>query len=89
MSTRGGKREGAGRKPGSGAQIEVRAAIETALQSKGPDTLQNIWQKVIEKAEAGSDKHIQILLNYYYGKPVDNVNLQGGMILNFTRKIVK
>ena len=85
---KGGRREGAGRKPAK-VEDDVRGAIKSALDSKGPDALKNIWLKVVDKATEGSDKHIQILMNYFYGKPVDNINVQGGMILNFTRKVVK
>lgn len=68
---RGGKRAGSGRK--SGVQEEnVREAIKSAL---GPESLTKIWKKIIEKAEQGSDKHAQILCNYYYGKPKENEGL--------------
>lgn len=86
---KGGAREGAGRKPVA-LEDNVKAVIKAALDLNGGDqAMIEVWGKIIEKAKAGSDKHAQILLNYVYGKPVDNINLQGGMILNFTRKIVK
>lgn len=84
----GGKRPGAGRKPNK-IEEDVKTAIKNALAESGEDALQIIWKKVIEQAQKGSEKHIQILLNYYYGKPVDNVNIQGGLTINFTRKVVK
>lgn len=89
MAERGGKRQGAGRKPVKHEE-DVKAAIKQALTDHGPTALQDIWKKVIEKAvNDGSEKHIQILLNYYYGKPVENVNVNGGLTINFTRKVVK
>jgi hypothetical protein len=86
---RGGKRVGAGRKP-LALEDNVKEAIKKALEAAGgDDAMTEVWQKIIEKAKAGSDRHAQILLNYIYGKPVDNINVQGGLVLNFTRKIVK
>jgi hypothetical protein len=86
---KGGKREGAGRKA-LALEDNVKEVIKKALdQTGGESAMTDVWVKIIEKAKAGSDKHAQILLNYVYGKPVDNINVQGGMILNFTRKIVK
>lgn len=86
---RGGKRHGAGRKS-SAVEDNVKVVIQRALDvSGGESAMTEVWQKIIEKAKAGSDKHAQILLNYVYGKPVDNINVQGGMVLNFTRKVVK
>lgn len=85
---KGGARPGAGRKT-LAVEDNVKAAIKTALeQNGGQEAITEVWSKIIEKAKQGSDRHAQILLNYLYGKPVDNISVQGGMVLNFTRKIV-
>lgn len=65
---KGGKRPGSGRKSLSHEE-NVRDAIKSAL---GPESLTKIWKKIIQKAEEGSDRHAQLLCNYYYGKPKDN-----------------
>lgn len=90
MAERGGKREGAGRPKGSKAENNVKEEISKAIEASGGESvLTEIWQKILEKAKQGSEKHAQIFLNYYYGKPVDNINVQGGMVMTFTRKVVK
>lgn len=78
---KGGARPGAGRKP-IAVEENVREAIKTAL---GTESLLKIWQKVIEKAEGGSDKHTQILFNYYYGKPKENEGQPSEMIITVNR----
>lgn len=89
MGKNGGKRAGAGRKP-LALEENVKKAIKEALEKNGGDqAMIAVWGKIIQKAKQGSDRHAQILLNYIYGKPVDNISVQGGMVLNFTRKIVK
>lgn len=82
---RGGYRPGAGRKRAS-IEDNVRAAIKKAL-AKDPAQLTRIWEKVFEKAEKGSDRHIQILFQYYYGKPVENVHVQSKQMI-ITRNVV-
>ena len=69
----GGPREGAGRKPNA-IEDNVRAEISRALEA-APRALEAIWAKVIAKAQEGSEKHITIFLNYYYGKPKETVNM--------------
>lgn len=89
MASHGGKRPNSGRKPGV-VEENVKESIKKAIDaSGGPEVLTEIWQKILEKAKQGSEKHAQIFLNYYYGKPVDNINVQGGMVMTFTRKVVK
>lgn len=78
---KGGKRPGAGRKPQL-HEDNVREAIKTAL---GPESLTKIWKKIIEKAEEGSDKHAQLLCNYYYGKPKENEGQPTEMIIRVQR----
>lgn len=67
----GGARPGAGRKPLK-VEDNVKLAIKKAMSSD-PAVLTRIWEKVFEKAEKGSERHIQILFNYYYGKPIESV----------------
>lgn len=81
MAGTGGKRPGAGRKP-IAQEDNVREAIRSAL---GPESLKKIWQKITEKAEQGSDKHAQLLFNYYYGKPKENEGLPTEMIITVKR----
>lgn len=82
-SNKGGARPGAGRKPLS-LENDVKTAIKLAL-AKDPDALTAVWSKVIEKAKAGSDKHISILFNYNYGKPKDNEGQPSEMIITVNR----
>lgn len=81
---KGGKRAGAGRKP-LAIEDDVRAAIKAAIQET-PDALNAIWKRVVKEAKAGSDKHTQILFNYYYGKPKDNEGLPTEMIIRVQRR---
>lgn len=83
---KGGARPGAGRKPVA-AEENVRQAIQSAMVDQ-PETLTDIWKKVFEQAKTGSSKHIELLFNYYYGKPKETVALEGGLNINLTRKIV-
>jgi hypothetical protein len=80
---KGGKRIGAGRKPLS-IEDNVKEAIKRALSSE-PDAMNKIWQKVVSEAKAGSEKHTQLLFNYYYGKPKDNEGQPTEMIINVLR----
>jgi hypothetical protein len=81
---KGGKRAGAGRKP-LAIEDDVRAAIKAAIQET-PDALNAIWKRVVKEAKAGSDKHTQILFNYYYGKPKDNEGQPTEMIIRVQRR---
>lgn len=89
MAKRGGKREGSGRRP-SAVEENVKVVIKMALdQSGGEEAMIDVWKMIIDKAKKGSDKHAQILLNYMYGKPVDNINVKSGMVVHFTREVVE
>lgn len=79
---RGGKRAGSGRKSGVHEE-NVKEAIKSAL---GPDSLTKIWKKIIAKAEEGSDKHAQLLCNYYYGKPKENEGQPTELNINVIRR---
>jgi len=80
---KGGARPGAGRKPLS-VEEDVRSAIKLAL-SQSPDAINKIWQTVVDKAQKGSDKHTQLLFNYYYGKPKENEGQPSEMIITVNR----
>jgi hypothetical protein len=82
---KGGARPGAGRKSVA-IEDNVKEIIKLALGRSGEDAMVKIWQKIIEKAKAGSDKHAQILLNYYHGKPKENLEQPTEMIINVVRK---
>lgn len=81
---KGGKRKGAGRKPVAIEQ-DVRSAIKAALEDN-PNALTEIWNKVIESAKKGSDRHTQLLFNYYYGKPKENEGQPTEMIIRVQRR---
>jgi hypothetical protein len=80
---KGGKREGAGRKPLS-LEDDVKSAIRSALATD-PEALTKVWEMVIKKAKEGSDKHINILFAYNYGKPKENQGLPSEMIITVKR----
>lgn len=80
---KGGARPGAGRKPRR-VENDVRLAIRDAIRSN-PDALDKIWKRVVKEAIAGSEKHTQILFNYYYGKPKENEGQPTEMIINVRR----
>jgi hypothetical protein len=82
---KGGARPGAGRKSVA-IEDNVKQIIKQALGRSGEDAMVKIWEKIIEKAKAGSDKHAQILLNYYHGKPKENLEQPTEMIINVVRK---
>lgn len=77
---RGGPRPNAGRKPVA-IEKEVKRHIQEALD-KDPNSLMEIWAQVIARAKAGSDRHQQILFNYYYGKPKENLEQPTEMIVH-------
>lgn len=82
---KGGVRPNSGRKP-LAIEENVKAVIQMALGKSGDDTMVKIWEVIIAKARQGSDKHAQILLNYYHGKPKDNLEQPTEMIINVVRK---
>jgi len=82
---KGGVRPNSGRKP-LAIEENVKAVIQMALGKSGDDTMVRIWEVIIAKAKQGSDKHAQILLNYYHGKPKENLEQPTEMIINVVRK---
>lgn len=81
----GGARPGAGRKP-LAIEENVKEVIKKALAAEGNDALEKVWQMIIKRAVAGSEKHAQILLNYYHGKPKENLEQPTEMVINVVRK---
>lgn len=72
----GGKREGAGRKPGFAAQQaeaqrnDVAKLLATKKRGKGDTPFMVIVKKALEQAQAG-DKHARTWLSEFaYGKPI-------------------
>ena len=82
MAKRGGARPGAGRKPAA-IEDNVKAHIKSALNE---EDLRKIWQNVVKMSKEGSEKHIQLLFNYYYGKPKDNEGNPTEMIIRVQRR---
>lgn len=78
---RGGARPGAGRKPNA-VEDNVKAHIKAAMTDAD---LRAIWQKIVEMAKTGSEKHTQILMSYYYGKPKENEGQPTEMIISVKR----
>lgn len=77
----GGKRRGAGRKS-MAVEDNVRAHIKAAMTDAD---LKAIWSKIVEQARNGSEKHTQILMSYYYGKPKENEGQPTEMIISVKR----
>lgn len=80
----GGPRQGAGRMAMADEE-NVKAVIKQALLEEGPDTMMKVWKSIIKKAVAGSDKHSQILLNYYHGKPKENLEQPTELVIHVKR----
>jgi hypothetical protein len=85
MAKQGGARPGSGRKA-LAVEDNVKEAIKQALASSGPDALAKIWAKIISKAKQGSEKHCQLFLSYYYGKPKENLEQPTEMIINVVHR---
>lgn len=86
MGKNGGKRPGAGRKP-MAVEENVKGFIKRAMEeSGGEQALVDVWKKIVEKAKAGSDKHAQILLNYYHGKPKENLEQPSELIIRVSHR---
>lgn len=87
MAGSGGQRPGAGRKP-KAIEDNVKASIKKAMMECGGEesVLTAIWKNIIDLAQKGSDKHQNIFLNYYHGKPKENLEQPTEMIINVIRK---
>lgn len=79
---KGGARPGSGRKSGI-AEDNVKAHIKAACSE---DDVRAIWHNVVKMAKGGSEKHTQILFNYYYGKPKENEGQPTEMIIRVVRR---
>jgi hypothetical protein len=85
MASRGGYREGSGRKS-KAEEMGLPALIEEVLGEQGK---RDIIVKLFEKAKAGSYLHTQLLMAYMYGKPQDHVDItSGGDKMETVREIV-
>jgi hypothetical protein len=78
---KGGARPGAGRKK-QAIEDNVKAHIKAAMTDAD---LKAIWQKIVEMSKSGSEKHTQILMSYYYGKPKENEGQPTEMIISVKR----
>lgn len=77
----------AGRKP-LVIEQNVKAAILRAAR-KDKKALDEIWQKIFERCKQGSEKHIRILFDYFYGRPLETVKVeQKSMSLHVIQTIV-
>ena len=85
MKPKGGAREGAGRKT-KAEELGLPAMIDEVA---GIDGKKEVLKKVLEQAKGGSYNHQQLFLAYAYGKPVEKVDLGGGLVIQLTRKVVK
>lgn len=86
MGKNGGARPGAGRKP-MAVEENVKGFIKRAMEeSGGEQALVEVWKKIVEKAKQGSDKHAQILLNYYHGKPKENLEQPSELIIRVSHR---
>lgn len=79
---KGGARPGAGRKK-QAVEDNVREHIRNAATDQD---LAAIWKSVVKKAKEGSEKHTQLLFNYYYGKPKENEGQPTEMIIRVVRR---
>ncbi len=86
MGKNGGKRPGAGRKP-MAVEENVKGFIKRAMEEVGgEEALVQVWRVIVEKAKMGSDKHAQILLNYYHGKPKENLEQPSELIIRVSHR---
>lgn len=70
----------AGRKP-KAAELKIIETIDKALKASNT-TMAQIWDVIIKEAKQGSKPHLDMVLNYYYGKPkeIKDINLDGAII---------
>lgn len=86
MKKHGGARSNSGRKP-MAVEENVKGFIKRAMEeSGGEQALVEVWKKIVEKAKEGSDKHAQILLNYYHGKPKENLEQPSELIIRVSHR---
>jgi hypothetical protein len=80
---KGGKREGAGRKP----KADELKLIETIGNSVSEKDFGDIWKKIANEAKKGSAPHTKLLFEYYYGKPKETVKHELPEDKSFTLKV--
>lgn len=67
----GGSRRGSGRKS-KAEEMGLPALIEEVIGTEGKRAL---IQKINEQAKGGSFNHQQLLMQYIYGKPQDDIDI--------------
>jgi hypothetical protein len=67
----GGSRRGSGRKS-KAEEMGLPALIEEVIGTQGKRAL---IEKINEQAKAGSFNHQQLLMQYIYGKPQDDIDI--------------
>jgi hypothetical protein len=80
---KGGKREGAGRKP----KADELKLIETISKAIPEAEFDAIWKSIAIEAKKGSPAHIKLLFEYYYGKPKETVKHELPEDKTFTLKV--
>lgn len=86
MGKNGGKRPGAGRKPKE-VEENVKAYIRRAMEANGGEqALIDVWGVIVRKAKEGSEKHAQLLLSYYHGKPKENLEQPSELIIRVSHR---
>lgn len=81
---KGGKREGAGRKP-MVAEERTKEICRAAIQGKFGSLEKGIEMLLNSK----SDRLKLFVFEHALGKPVEKVDLGGGLTIQLTRKVVK
>jgi len=83
MASRGGKREGAGRKT-KAEELGLPELMDSIGKSE------DVLKAVYEAATKGKSLEAQkVWLAYYFGKPKESVTVDAGIELVVSRKIVK
>lgn len=80
----GGARKGAGRKP-IAVEEHTRELCRAAIQGK----FGSIEKGLIWLLESKKDNLIKFVFEHGLGKPTENVNVDGALTINLTRKVVK
>jgi len=80
----GGKRQGAGRKPKAN-EVAMLEAMDATLAPI------EVWQKLVDRVNEGSDTAIKTWLSYRYGQPKQSVDhtSEGEKINSVTVRILE
>lgn len=84
MASKGGAREGAGRKP-KAQEERIREIAQAAIIGKYGSLEEGMAFLLTTKEPS----LIKFVFEHGVGKPADNVNLGGGLTIQLTRKVVK